>query len=85
MGNLFAGLSSGNTALSYYRRGIETAGHNIANAGTEGFARQRVNINANAPVKEGLLSLGQGVSVDSITRIRNLQLEIGRASCRERV
>lgn len=75
MGNLFAGLSSGNTALSYYRRGIETAGHNIANAGTEGFARQRVNINANAPVKEGLLSLGQGVSVDSITRIRNLFLD----------
>lgn len=39
MGNLFAGLSTGNMAMTYYRRGIETAGHNIANAGTEGYAQ----------------------------------------------
>ncbi|GHV57878.1 hypothetical protein FACS1894216_22480 [Synergistales bacterium] len=75
MGNLFAGLSNGNTALDYYMRGIETAGHNIANSTTEGFARQRVNIGANAAIEEGGFMVGQGVTMSSITRIRNLFLD----------
>ncbi len=75
MGNLFAGLSSGNQAMTYYRRGIETAGHNIANAGVEGFARQRVNVSANAPLNDGGVYVGQGVTMDSITRVRNQFLD----------
>lgn len=75
MGNMFAGLSSGSAALNYYQRGIETAGHNIANAGTEGYARQRVNVSANAPVGDGGVLVGQGVSIDSITRIRSAFLD----------
>jgi flagellar hook-associated protein 1 FlgK len=71
MGNLFAGLSSGNTALAYYRLGIETAGHNIANANVEGFARQRVNTSSVAASADGV----GGVQVDSITRMRNLFLD----------
>jgi flagellar hook-associated protein 1 FlgK len=72
MGNLFAGLSNGNTSLLYYRKGIETAGHNLANASTEGFSRQRVNVSENKPLSEGNgYSVGQGVSIDSITRVRN--------------
>jgi flagellar hook-associated protein 1 FlgK len=71
MGNLFAGLSSGNTALAYYRLGIETAGHNIANANVEGFARQRVNTSAATSGTD----VGGGVRVDSITRMRNLFLD----------
>jgi flagellar hook-associated protein 1 FlgK len=72
MGNLFAGLASGNTALAYYRTGIETAGHNIANANVEGFARQRVNTSA---VAAGSNGVGGGMQVDSITRMRNLFLD----------
>lgn len=75
MGNLFAGLTSGNNALSYYRRGIETAGHNIANAGTEGFSRQRVNTRENAPSSDGNVMVGTGMTTESITRIRNLFLD----------
>ena len=72
MSNLFAGLSSGNTSLLYYRRGIETAGHNIANASTDGYSRQRVNVTENPSLSVGNgISLGQGVSIDSITRVRN--------------
>ena len=71
MGNIFAGLSSGNTSLTYYRRGIETAGHNLANATVEGFSRQRVNVSQAAPLSEGGHMIGQGVSIDSITRVRN--------------
>ncbi|MDR1916704.1 MAG: flagellar hook-associated protein FlgK [Synergistaceae bacterium] len=75
MGNLFAGLSSGNVALGYYRAGIETAGHNIANAGVEGFSRQRVNASANAPIINGADLIGGGLTIDSITRMRNLFLD----------
>ena len=75
MGNLFAGLSSGNTALAYYRTGIETAGHNVANSGVEGFSRQRVNVTAGAPVNDGTNTVGGGINIVSITRIRNQFLD----------
>ena len=75
MGNLFAGLASGNNALSYYRRGIETAGHNIANADREGFSRQRVNAKESTPTREGNLLVGNGMTTESITRIRDLFLD----------
>ncbi|MDR1965835.1 MAG: flagellar hook-associated protein FlgK [Synergistaceae bacterium] len=75
MGNMFAGLSSGNTALAYYRTGIETAGHNIANANVEGFARQRVNTSTAVPINDGVSTVGGGMKMDSITRIRNLFLD----------
>jgi flagellar hook-associated protein 1 FlgK len=69
---MFAGLSSGGVAINYYRRGIETAGHNIANVNTDGYARQRVNAVANAPINDGGFWVGQGVDTSSITRLRNL-------------
>jgi flagellar hook-associated protein 1 FlgK len=72
---MFAGLSSGNTALAYYRTGIETAGHNIANAGVEGFARQRVNVSTAPSVMDGSVAVGGGMKVDSIARMRNLFLD----------
>lgn len=75
MGNLFSGLTSGSVAMSYYTRGIETAGHNIANATTEGYARQRVNVTENIPSSEGGLTVGQGVRMESITRLRDLFLD----------
>jgi flagellar hook-associated protein 1 FlgK len=75
MGNLFAGLTHGASALSYYMAGIETAGHNIANSGVEGFSRQRVNVSSAPTVTVGSVTMGSGVSVDSITRLRNLFLD----------
>jgi flagellar hook-associated protein 1 FlgK len=69
---MFAGLSSGSVALSYYTRGIETAGHNVANANTEGYARQRVNAVAKAPINDGGFWVGQGVDTSAITRMRDL-------------
>ncbi|MDR0764877.1 MAG: hypothetical protein LBE65_04720 [Synergistaceae bacterium] len=75
MGNMFAGLTNGGSALFYYRAGIETAGHNIANSGVDGFSRQRVNVSTAPPVTEGSLTMGGGVSVDSVTRARNLFLD----------
>ena len=75
MGNLFAGLSTGSSALQYYQRGIETAGHNVSNSQVEGFSRQRVNANAAFSLKVSGGEVGQGVEQQSITRIRDQFLD----------
>ncbi|MFV2040277.1 MAG: flagellar basal body protein, partial [Acidimicrobiales bacterium] len=38
----FGGLRSGSSGLAAAQRALETAGHNVANATTVGFSRQRV-------------------------------------------
>lgn len=58
---------------------LNTVNHNIANANTEGYSRQRVNLEAFHPytapssntqdVRSG--QLGQGVTVESVTRVRD--------------
>jgi flagellar hook-associated protein 1 FlgK len=56
------------------RKGMELAGHNIANANTDGYTRQRINTSgASAPAQTGLFAgkpqPGQGVSIDQIARL----------------
>ena len=40
----FAGLRVALSSLYAQRRGLELAGHNVANANTEGYSRQRVDM-----------------------------------------
>ncbi|KQV07938.1 flagellar hook-associated protein FlgK [Leifsonia sp. Root112D2] len=70
----FSGLNTAYTGLVAARQGLDVVGQNLANANTEGYTRQRVNTSAIGPVAStGLFSAGvtpgQGVSVDSITRL----------------
>lgn len=60
----------GKTGLLTSNRSIGVASHNIANANTEGYSRQRVDL---SPVdyKKGGWSIGIGVTVDQITRLRS--------------
>jgi flagellar hook-associated protein FlgK len=76
--NNFAGLEMSKRALNAFRRGIEVAGHNVANVKTEGYSRQRVNLSTTDPyAAPGLSSpaipgqIGTGVKVDEIIRIRD--------------
>lgn len=77
------GLGAGLKALRAARYGIETAGHNVANANTPGYSRQRVLQSASMPVSFGRLQIGTGVNVDSIDRLvddgieRRLRLQLG--------
>ena len=54
----------------------DTTGHNIVNAGTEGYSRQRVNLTPTASVQMtsalGFVEVGTGVEAHSITRARNI-------------
>ena len=67
------GLRSGSSGLLAAQRALETAAHNVSNANTIGYSRQRVEMTtADALIaSRGVLgpgAAGQGVSIDAITR-----------------
>lgn len=67
-------LNIGKSALAAAQVGINTAGHNIANASTPGYSRQMV-IHATAPSQNfGFGFMGQGTQIASITRVYNTVL-----------
>jgi flagellar hook-associated protein FlgK len=80
----FAGLRIALSSLYAQRRGLELAGHNIANANTEGYSRQRVDmVNVGPPLTPAFWSRwegdGGGVQVAQVIRYRDQFLEIRAA------
>ncbi len=74
-------LTTALSALYAQRRGLDVTGHNIANANTDGYTRQRVELSANpGPVLPAVFSrwngVGQGVDVSGIARLRDAFLEL---------
>jgi len=53
------------------QRALATASHNIANAHTEGFSRQRVEVDTRQPQLSGVGALGTGVQINNIKRIHD--------------
>jgi flagellar hook-associated protein 1 FlgK len=62
-------LGIGISGLKAQQTALSVVGHNITNAGTEGYSRQTVNFNENTPQSTGGVWTGNGVSVDSIKRV----------------
>jgi flagellar hook-associated protein 1 FlgK len=56
------------SGLKAFQRALDTTSHNIANATTPGYSRQRVNLVTSEPQAMGALNLGRGVDVSSIDR-----------------
>lgn len=77
MPGIFNTLNIARRALQASQLGIDIASHNIANANTPGYSRQRVNLSSALPVDVlygavgPIGALGTGVKADSIIRIRN--------------
>ena len=76
----FSGLNTAATALYAAQRAIDVTGQNVANVNTEGYSRQRVNLQSiGGSVVPAVWStsnqVGQGVDSDSVTRIRDAFLE----------
>ncbi|MEF3330889.1 MULTISPECIES: flagellar hook-associated protein FlgK [Oceanobacillus] len=78
----FRGLEMARQALSTQQSALYTTGHNISNANTPGYSRQRVNMQAmnpyptpgmNSPHLPG--QMGTGVEAGSVQRIRNQFLD----------
>jgi flagellar hook-associated protein 1 FlgK len=76
----FSALNAATTALWAQRRALDVTGQNIANVNTEGYSRQRVDLQAiGGSVVPAFYStspgIGAGVSADDVTRIRDAFLE----------
>lgn len=64
-------LDIGVTGLNAHQRALNTTGHNITNAGVEGYSRQEAVFSTLDPQFRGDVFVGSGVSVDAIRRITN--------------
>ncbi|WP_068778960.1 flagellar hook-associated protein FlgK [Paenibacillus sp. GM2] len=82
MTSTFHGIETSKRALFVNTTSMQTLGHNIANAGTDGYSRQRVNQTEARPIwAMGMTKsqqpgqIGTGVEYGSITRIRDSFLD----------
>ncbi|MGO4370618.1 flagellar basal body protein, partial [Paenibacillus sp. MCAF20] len=82
MRSTFHSLETAKRGLFTQQAAINTVGHNISNANTEGYSRQKVNMVAARPIEAYGMNrsiapgqLGTGVEFTSITRIRNAFLD----------
>ena len=77
----FSGLTTAYSGLTAARQGLDVVGQNIANATTTGYTRQRVAtaevgaLPGNGPLFAGRVQVGQGVSVESISRLGDVYLD----------
>lgn len=75
MSGLFRSLNIGSQSLYVSRQGIDTTSHNIANAQTEGYSRQRLDLQQRDPIAKHGVLLGSGVFVRSVDRIHDKFLQ----------
>ncbi|WP_106496666.1 flagellar hook-associated protein FlgK [Lentibacillus sp. Marseille-P4043] len=78
----FHGLEMAKQALFAQQSALYTTGHNISNANTEGYSRQRVNFETLTPYPSASRNrpqiagqLGTGVEAGTVQRIRNQYLD----------
>jgi len=74
----FHGLEMAKQALYAQQSALYTTGHNISNANTDGYSRQRVNFNTMQPFPSGSRNrpqmpgqIGTGVEIGAVQRVRN--------------
>lgn len=73
--SLFQSLNLARLSLAAHQTAIQTVGQNIANANTEGYARQRVQFTPTPSDDLIFARLGTGVTIQQIERIVDQHLE----------
>lgn len=75
MRSTFGGLNTVVRGIFANQISLDTVGHNISNANTEGYSRQTVNLSTTNPevyyTSNGFAQIGTGVQTQSITRARD--------------
>lgn len=74
MSGLFQGLEIGKRALLTHQLTMNTIGHNLANVNTPGYTRQRTSVRSAMPLEMPHYNIGNGVTVETITQVRDLFL-----------
>jgi len=82
MQSTFTGIEIAKRGLNAHNQGLMTTGHNLTNASTEGYSRQRVQLSEMDPIyapelnrEETAGQIGEGVVITSIERVRDNLLE----------
>ena len=77
MSGLFSTFNIARSGMSAQQKALDVTSHNIANANTEGYSRQRATMETTRPSSNisGAGQIGTGVQVSSITRIRDSYLD----------
>lgn len=75
MSKISSMMDTGRRSMMNSQTALQTAGHNIANKSTEGFSRQRVELQTSDAVGFGKLRVGTGSKTAQVTRINNPYLE----------
>jgi len=76
-------LETARRALLSQQYGMAVTGHNIANASTPGYSRQRAEFSATSPLLTSYGFLGTGVMVENVSRLRNRFLDQQIRSCND--
>lgn len=71
----FYGLNLGYKGVAAQQRALDVTGHNIANANTEGFSRQRAVMVTDMPMYTPNGYIGSGVDIINVERIRDKFLD----------
>ncbi|MFP4178951.1 MAG: flagellar hook-associated protein FlgK [Spirochaetaceae bacterium] len=90
MNSTFTGIEMGKRSLIAHTKALSTIGHNISNSATEGYSRQRTEMEPFNPIfmpglnrAETAGQLGQGVTAERVERIHDEILEgriVGQAN-----
>lgn len=75
MSGLFSTLNVSVRGMNAQQTAIDVTSHNIANANTDGYSRQRATMETTRPTTTSAGQLGTGVQVSSISRIRDAYLD----------
>ncbi|NNU76038.1 flagellar hook-associated protein FlgK [Clostridium estertheticum] len=75
MSGLYSTLNVAIRGMNSQQTAIDVTSHNIANANTDGYSRQRALMETTRPSTTSTGQLGTGVQVSSISRIRDTYLD----------
>ncbi len=75
MSKIHGMMDVGKRSMMNSQTALQTTGHNIANKGTEGYSRQRVELQTAEPTGFGNSRVGNGSKTVGVTRTNNSYLE----------
>ncbi len=75
MAKIHSMMDIGKRSMMNSQTALQTVSHNIANKTTEGYSRQRVEMQSALPIVEGRHQMGMGSRASAVTRTNNPFLE----------
>ncbi|MCB0350801.1 MAG: flagellar hook-associated protein FlgK [Bdellovibrionales bacterium] len=75
MSRIWSMMDVGKRSMMNSQSALQTVSHNVANKNTEGYSRQRVELQSAEPTGQGKMRMGNGAKATGVTRVSNQFLE----------